>query len=171
MKMLTLITRQLLVLMLAVGVFSSFAQADDALRDMQGNITTLEQQKEDGKWTVVMIWASNCHVCNAESSQYSEFHTAHADKDAKIIGMSLDGEEGKAAAEEFIERNGVIFPNLIGDIPTVATWYQMQTGEAFRGTPTFVVFGPDGEIRAAQPGAVAPTVVEKFMAEEKKVDA
>jgi peroxiredoxin len=166
MKTLNIATRRLLVLMLALGVLSSFAQADDALRDMQGNITSLEQQKEDGKWTVVMIWASNCHVCNAESGQYSEFHTAHADKDAKIIGMSIDGEEGKVAAEDFIERNGVIFPNLIGDVQTVATWYQMQTGEAFRATPTFVVFGPDGEIRAAQPGAVPPSVVEKFMSEE-----
>ena len=157
------IPHQLLAMILTFGLLSSAVFADDALRDMQGNITSLEQQKEADKWTVVMIWASDCHVCNQEANQYSAFHTEHADKDAKIIGVSIDGQEGKADADEFIKRNEVIFPNLIGDIRTVADWYQGLTGEAFRGTPTFVVFGPDGEIQAAQPGAVPPSVIEKFM--------
>lgn len=164
MQIYVIVTRYLLAVLFTFGLLSASAQAEDTFRDMQGNITTLEQQQEPGKWTVVMIWASDCHVCNEEAGQYSDFHTAHAQKDAKIIGLSLDGQQGKGKAEAFIERNGVIYPNLLGDVRAVADWYQMQTGEAFRGTPTFVVFGPTGELQAAQPGAVAPSVIEKFMA-------
>jgi thiol-disulfide isomerase/thioredoxin len=161
--------RRALAISLAIGLFSSFAQADSVLRDMRGNITTFDAQQTPGQWTVVMIWASYCPVCNQESEQYSAFHarhagTKHAGHDAKIVGMSIDGWGGKDDARAFIKRNRVIFPSLIGDMDTVARWYQMQTGEPFRATPTFMVFGPDGELRATQPGAVPPSIIEKFMA-------
>jgi alkyl hydroperoxide reductase subunit AhpC len=156
--------RKALGLFLAVGLVSSFAQADSTFRDMRGNITTFDAQQSPGQWTVVMIWASDCHVCNQESGQYSKFHTQHADRDANMIGISIDGQQGKKAAEAFIARNRVIFPNLIADVQFISRWYQMQTGESFRATPTFVVFDPQGEVRAAQPGAVPPKIIEDFIA-------
>ncbi len=157
--------RYLLLVVLIMGLFTPISRAGGVFQDMQGNAATVEQQKEPGKWTVVMIWASSCHVCNEEAGQYSAFHTEHKNKDAKIIGLSIDGQAGKADAEAFIERNEVIYPNLIGDVHAVAEWYLVQTGEAFRATPTFVVFGPDGEVQAAQAGAVAPSKVEEFIAQ------
>jgi peroxiredoxin len=157
--------RRVLALFLAIGLFSSFAQADSVLRDMRGNITTFDAQQVPGQWTVVMIWASDCHVCNQESNQYSKFYTQHAGRDANMIGISIDGQRGKKDAEAFISRNEVIFPNLIGDVQTVSRWYQVETGESFRATPTFVLFDPNGKVRAAQPGAVPPAIIEQFIAE------
>ena len=110
-----------------------------------------------------MIWASDCHVCNEESGQYSGFHQAHAGSDAGVLGISIDGKERIPDARAFVSRNGIRYPNLIGDVQTVAQWYLDQTGEAFRATPTFVLFGPEGEVRAAQAGAVPPSVVEAFI--------
>lgn len=158
-----MILHRALAILLAIGLISSFAQADSVLRDMRGNITTFDAQQSPGQWTVVMIWASDCHVCNKESGQYSKFHTEHADNDAKIIGISIDGQRGKTEAEAFISRNGVIFPNLIGDVQTVSRWYQMETGESFRATPTFVLFDSTGNVRAAQSGAVPPAIIEQFI--------
>jgi peroxiredoxin len=157
--------RGALALFLAIGLSSSFANADSVLRDMRGNITTFEAQQTPGQWTVVMIWASDCHVCNQESSQYSKFYTQHAGRDANMIGISIDGQRGKKAAEAFISRNKVKFPSLIGDVKTVSRWYQAQTGESFRATPTFVLFDPNGKVRAAQPGAVPSAIIEQFIAE------
>lgn len=156
--------RRALILFLAIGLVSSFAQADSVLRDMRGNITTFDAQQIPGQWTVVMIWASDCHVCNQESNQYSKFYTQHAGRDANMIGISIDGQRGKEDAEAFISRNEVIFPNLIGDVQTVSRWYQAETGESFRATPTFVLFDPNGKVRAAQPGAVPPAIIEQFIA-------
>jgi len=156
--------RRALTLFLVIGLYSPFAHADSVLRDMRGNITTFDTQQTPGQWTVVMIWASDCHVCNQESGQYSKFHTQHAGRDANIIGISIDGQRGKKDAEAFISRNEVIFPNLIGDVQTVSRWYQAETGESFRATPTFVLFDQNGKVRAAQPGAVPPTIIEQFIA-------
>jgi thiol-disulfide isomerase/thioredoxin len=156
--------RRSLLAFLVTGLISLPVYADSVLRDMRGNITTFDEHKTPGEWTVVMIWASDCHVCNQEAGQYSTFQSAHAGNDANILGISIDGRQGKADAEAFIKRNGVIFPSLIGDVETVARWYQLKTGESFRATPTFVLFDPQGEVRAAQPGAVPTDVIEKFIA-------
>ncbi len=160
----TRILHRAMALLLTMGLFSGLAQADAAFRDMQGNITTLEAQQTPGEWTVVMIWASDCHICNQEVGEYSQFHLKYADKNANIVGISIDGSQGLADAKSFIQRNEVLFPSLIADVETVARWYQMRTGESFRATPTFVLIDGDGEVRAAQPGAVPTQIVEDFIA-------
>ena len=50
--------RKALGLFLAVGLVTSFVQADSAFRDMRGNLATFDAQQSPGQWTVVMIWAS-----------------------------------------------------------------------------------------------------------------
>lgn len=156
--------RQFIALILMMGLFSGLAQADFAFRDLQGNIATLESQQIPGEWTVVMIWASGCHICNQEVGEYSKFHLKHAGEKANIVGISIDGNQGLAEANKFVQRNEVLFPSLIADVETVARWYEMRTGESFRATPTFVLIDGDGEVRAAQPGAVPIQIVEDFIA-------
>ena len=74
------------------------------LFDFQGRSRTLSEFTGQGKWTIVMFWASDCRVCNAEAQEYVLFHDRHHDKDAAILGISLDGRAGKAGALDFIER-------------------------------------------------------------------
>ncbi len=126
-----------------------------------GELTSLQDYMEPGKWTVVMIWSDSCHVCNQEAPKYSAFHSRHAAKDAKIIGVSLDGSQ--KTARSFVDRHDLNYPNLVGDVRDVATLYQSESGEAFRATPTFMVFDPEGTLQAAQAGGVPPDVVEKFI--------
>ncbi len=139
----------------------AFADTGQVLKVVGGGASSLQQHMEKGKWTVVMIWANDCHVCNQEAGKYSAFHTAHAKKDAKIIGISLDGSE--EIAKSFVDRHNLNYPNLVGDVEQVASLYQSETGEAFRATPTFMLYDPNGELKAAQPGGVPPEVIEKFI--------
>ena len=111
-----------------------------------------------------MIWASDCHVCNQEAKGYVKFNKAHKDKDAFILGISMDGRERKAEAVAFIKRHGVDFTNLIDEPENVTALYGTLTGQPFVGTPTFLVFSPAGELLAAQAGAVPTDVIESFIA-------
>jgi len=43
-------------------------------------------------------------------------------------------------------------------------YYGMLTGASFRGTPTILIYDPDGELRAAQAGAVPVDVIEAYIA-------
>lgn len=158
------VLRRFMFLVVSLGLLSSAAWAGSAFRDMAGNITTLENQQTPGKWTVVMIWASDCAICNKEVGAYSKFYLEHIDNDAKMVGISIDGREGRQDAKDFVERNSVVFPSLIAEVDTVARWYQMQTGSPFLATPSFVLIDGEGEVRAAQVGAVPTDIIENFIA-------
>ena len=120
---------------------------------------SVDRYKADGKWLVVMIWASDCPICNQEIDSYKEFHEAHKGNDARVLGISLDGESGKQAARDFMQRHAVNFPSLIGEPLEVAAMYSEQTGLSFRGTPTFLVYNPKGELSAQQVGAVPTELI------------
>ena len=42
-------------------------------------------------------------------------------------------------------------------------WMQQNLGESLIGTPTFILFDPEGKLVAAQPGIVAISSLEKFI--------
>jgi peroxiredoxin len=136
------------------------------LKGFDDSIHTLGEYTGQGKWTVVMMWASDCQVCNAEAKQYVKFHEAHKNKDARILGVSLDGQSKKAEARKFIERHGVTFPNLIDEPEKVANLYSGLTGQPWIGTPTFLVYSPTGELLATQVGAVSTEIIESFIEKE-----
>ncbi|MEJ2345988.1 MAG: TlpA disulfide reductase family protein [Gammaproteobacteria bacterium] len=134
-----------------------------ALRDFDGKVRTLDEYAGKGKWLVVMIWASDCGVCNAEVHNYVDFQTFHGDGDATVIGISMDGMANKRAAEAFIKRHAVNFPNLIGAPQDVAALYTRLTGKPFVGTPSFLLYSPAGQLKAGQAGAVPTDVIEDFI--------
>ena len=136
------------------------------LKGFDGSLHTLNEYTGKGKWTVVMIWASDCHACNAEAKQYVKFHNEHKDKDATILGISLDGEMKKSEANAFIERHGVTFPNLIEEPEKIENLYASISGQRWVGTPSFLVYSPKGELLAAQIGAVPTSIIESFIESE-----
>lgn len=147
-------------------LFAGSAYGMSILKDFNGTFHSLDEYTGKGKWAIVMIWASDCGVCNAEAKNYVKFNKAHKDKDAYILGISMDGDERQLDAEAFIERHGVDFHNLIGEPDTVAGMYSSLTGRPWVGTPTFLLFNPAGELRAAQVGAVPPHLIESYIAKE-----
>lgn len=149
----------LLVCLLPTGAIAE----DTILEDFSGNPAKIEDYTGQGKWLAVMYWASDCHVCNVEAHQYAAFHHRHKDSDATVLGVSLDGKAGKAAAEQFIRRHQLEFPNLIGESDLVSLQYTFTTGDTRFGTPSFLLYDPQGELKAAQLGAVPVEKIEAFI--------
>jgi peroxiredoxin len=142
----------------------SQVQAAGQLYDFSGKASSIDDFTGKGKWTIVMMWASDCHVCNAEAHAYNDFHEWHKDKGAVVLGISLDGKDKKPDAERFIEEHSLSFRNLIGEGETVASIYSGLTGQPWIGTPTFLIYAPDGKLMAQQVGAVPTDLIENFMA-------
>lgn len=135
-------------------------------QDFSGKTVSFESKLVKGKWTVVMIWASDCSVCNREAHQYVDFHTFHSEKDASVVGISIDGEEKLKEAKGFIKKHHIEFPNLIAEFETVARLYYELTGDNFGGTPTILLYSPEGELKAAQAGAVPAEIIEEFISKQ-----
>ena len=117
----------------------------------------------NNRWLIVKLWASDCAVCNRSASAYVDFHNFHKDTDASMLGITLDGGD-QGAAHSYMESHAISFPNLITDYQTGSQWYESLTGEPFRGTPSFLVFDPQGKLRAKQAGAVPVELIEQFIA-------
>lgn len=152
--------------MLLLMSFCLPVMANGELTAFSGKKQGIEQHLEKGKWLVVMIWASDCHVCNKEAHSYDAFHKKHKSKDAKIVGLSIDGKIKKREAQKFIERHKVSFPNMLGEPKEVMNLYFDLTGDTTFGTPSFLVYGPKGNLIAGQVGAVPPALIETFIKEE-----
>jgi len=161
----------LITLVISTFIATAYAEDDIAFTDFSGRTQTIESYTGNGKWLVVMVWAHDCHVCNREAEGYAQFHEAHKDEDAAVLGVSMDGEAGKAKAEDFVARHDLSFPNLIGEPHGVMLKYMMLTESQFRGTPSVLIFAPDGSLQAAQAGAVPIASIEAFIARTAKAPA
>lgn len=160
--------RRILSLFLGVLLVSSAAQvwSDDLLRNLGKGDDSLEEFTGKGKWVIVKFWASDCHICNQEAHQYVDFHEFHKDKDAVMLGVSLDG-RNREAAQEFIRRHQVSYPNLINELSNGTQLYSNLSGQSWIGTPSFLVFDPSGVLRAQQAGAVPAELIERFIEKNK----
>jgi len=125
---------------------------------------TIDNHSEPGKWLIVMIWASDCEICKHEAGSYQQFHDRHREVDARVLGITLDGSARKDDALAFVDQHKLKFDNLIGEPEVVMGYFQLLTGSRWVGTPTFLVFGPDGELMAKQAGAVPTDLIEQFIA-------
>lgn len=94
---------------------------------------------------------------------YEQFHRDPENHNAMMLGITLDGEDREQQAEHFISRYELAFDNLLGEPEVVSAYYQVVTGSRWIGTPSFLIFDPQGELRAKQAGAVEVDIVEQFI--------
>ncbi len=140
----------------------------NTLLDFSDKPVQFEDYIKSKQWTVVMFWASDCHVCNLEANQFVKLHTEHSNKNIRVLGVSVDGKRKKADAQEFINVHNINFPNLIGELDDITSLYNQYTGETWIGTPTFMVFSPEGKVMAQRPGMLPPELIVSFVESQTK---
>ena len=92
---------------LAFGNVQAASKEKSVLTHFDGKNAAISDYSGKGKWLVVMLWASDCQVCNREASNYQAFDDKHNMKDAHILGVSLDGNEKLKDAEAFVKRHSI----------------------------------------------------------------
>lgn len=137
------------------------------VQDIQGEFHNLSDYAIKDKWLVVIIWQSDCHVCNAESETYINWYEKNISGDRTLIGISTDGWEHKDAAQAFIDRNKVSYPNALISYNALNKYYLRYTGNPFTGTPTFLIYSPDGVLKIAQMGAVPTQLIDDYINKNK----
>lgn len=154
-------------LLAIVIILLSFPNAVGAVEfsEFDGSNGALDAYTGKGKWVVLKIWAHDCSVCNQEAHEYVAFHGKHKDKDAVMLGLSMDGKKNYKKAQQFMRRHKISYTTLLGEPEMVASYYQNKTGSPWIGTPTFMVFNPSGKLVAETAGAVPTALIEQFIAE------
>lgn len=152
---------------LILALCSGFALAkapDMDLRTLDGRRSSLDEYVGKGKWTLVMFWATDCGICKREMPVLSAFHDKHKGTKATVLGVAIDGMDKVDAIRASMRLHQASFPTLVGELGVVGINFELAAGEPLRGTPTFLMFNPSGELVGVNPGPVRPEAVEAFMA-------
>lgn len=149
--------KYLVVVALWLPLFA-LAAPDLVLQGLDGKNRAVSEFIGHGKWTVVAIWSTDCPICRRDMPEMAFFHDAHRDKDAIVVGVSIDGGARKSEIATFVEDHGLDFVNLIG------TPMQMAAlGGSFRGTPTYYIYSPSGNLVTRQVGPMTQEAAEEII--------
>ena len=81
------------VLLLTLGPVAQVVAGSPLLQNLETDaFETLDDHGSDDKWLVVMIWAHDCEICEREVGDYQQFHLSHMQDDARVVGITIDGE-------------------------------------------------------------------------------
>lgn len=163
-KYIQLVLPVILSLFLALGVVGPVSASLELQSVEDGAEVDLKSLIGNGKWTLVMLWAVDCHICHEQKPEISRFHNEHKDIDAHVVGISLDGVSNVDRVTDYIAKNDVSFPNYVGNVAIIASNYFAMTEESFRGTPTYLLFNPEGELLGNNPGPLRVKAIEEFIA-------
>ena len=134
------------------------------VQTLDGQRGSLAEFLSHDKWTVVMVWTTYCEVCRQQYPTISAFHRQHRDKDAVVLGIALDGYDQDAKIKAYQATHAHSFPSVMASVDDFTDKYARATGEAFTGTPTYLLFNAKGDLRAFLDGPVTAAALEKFIA-------
>ncbi len=130
---------------------------------LDGAPASFDAFRGQGRWLVVKIWASDCHVCNETAHEMVALSVNHR-RDMQVLGIAVDGHDNRPGVLSFIERHALNYPTLLDDGHGAARVYRRDVMQDWRGwTPTYLVYTPQGELVAQNIGAVAESDVVRFV--------
>jgi len=131
------------------------------LHDLDGRERNVNEFIGHAKWTIVVVWAHDCSICVREIGEMASLHAARKDKDAMVLGITLDGAKHLKEARLFVKRHKLPFMSLITE-PSQEVMIKFGAGE-FVGTPTYYIYNPQGEIVGQNIGPLTRAEVEEFI--------
>ncbi|MCC6709318.1 MAG: TlpA family protein disulfide reductase [Gammaproteobacteria bacterium] len=133
------------------------------VQSLDGRRAGLGEFLAKDKWTLVMVWTTYCGACLKQYPLISEFHNKHKDKDAAVLGVSLDGFGESEKVKTYQGAHQQNFPSVLADPDDFIAKYQRTTGEKFTGTPTYLLYDAKGSLRAYIDGLVSTADIEGYI--------
>lgn len=159
-----MITRHFVALLCAALLLPCSASAGGVeVQTLEGRHAGLGEFLAKDKWTLVMVWTTYCGACRKQYPLISEFHSKHKDKDAAVLGVSLDGYDQGEKIKAYQTSHAQNFPSVMADSQEFIDRYQRTTGEKFTGTPTYLIYDANGSLRAFIDGLVSIADLEDYI--------
>ncbi|MCG6872759.1 MAG: TlpA family protein disulfide reductase [Gammaproteobacteria bacterium] len=130
---------------------------------LDGGSRSLDEFLGGGRWAVVAIWASDCTTCNLSIREMVDFQSSHGGDKADVVSISIDGQSGREQAAAFRDRHQVNFPVLLADTASVRSLMSSLGAGEFHGTPTYLIFNPQGQLAGQGSGYTSQGQLEYFI--------
>jgi peroxiredoxin len=123
-----------------------------------------------GKWTVLEIWSYDCPACRKTMHHLSDFYAIAEDYNARVIGVSLDGEQKRKDAQAFVKNQALEFTNLLANVQEVEQFIHQYAPQAPLGTPTVMLFSPEAEFAGIIVGPVTMNELSNYFDKQKEAE-
>jgi thiol-disulfide isomerase/thioredoxin len=116
------------------------------MEGVDGEQHSLHEYIGKGQWVVVNVWATACPYCQRELVGLSNFHDRHFEKDAMVLGLTLD-----LATFEIPDKDHVknFASTYLIDYPLLLVSGEMAskvTGKTVHTVPMTFFYNPKGEM-------------------------
>ena len=144
------------VLFLITVLFSS---STFAMTDIRGKTADLTEYIGKGQWLIVEAWHSECGVCMSNMPKMVQSIGTYPN--AKVIGVSLDGNKNKA--KTVIDKFRINFPTFVSNISEFDKYIRKISNKKLKGAPTYLIFTPQGKLAAMQSGNITPEEIRSYI--------
>lgn len=149
---------------------NAYASLDISLKSIDDSQHKLSEYIGKGKWVVLNIWGTRCPPCREEMPELVNFHDAHKDSDAIVLGIAIDfpsyGYAKQLEVVSFADDYLIDFPILLSDSSITQ---KIGLGR-LEGLPTTYLFNPGGEVVGMQVGGITSKILEDFIKKQTAVN-
>jgi len=135
------------------------------IKTLEGKVSSFKDQLKNDKWNIVFVWTTYCNHCANQYPFLSELHIDHSDTLA-VIGICLDDESSLETIKATQTDQNHRFPSVIAKSSTFSKAYEINTGEPFTGTPTYVLYNGH-DFKAFLDGPTKKNTILRFIAKSK----
>lgn len=113
----------------------------------QGNIDAIVQSElEEGRWELVVFWATYCPVCKRDFDNLAKFIKENPEVPLSIVGVVVDGDEEREKAIMQINKRELNYTHVISDFQHSNKLYKAVTDSELIGVPAQLLFNKSNEL-------------------------
>lgn len=154
--------------LLLLATISLPAAAID-LVSLDGKQESVQSVQINNMWTLVMLWSLDCVACEEQKPMIDSFHRDHRNSNAQVVVVATDGDSYKQQVTKFLSKSNYSFDNYLAKTNVFASQYSQETRDVFKGTPTYLLYGPDGALAGVHAGILQRAQLEKIVGPAEKL--
>jgi thiol-disulfide isomerase/thioredoxin len=164
--------KQIVLVLFALFIITSCSDGTETsevtFKGLDGQDHSFSEYIGQGKWTIVNVWSTSCPYCRMEMPDLQDFHDAHKDKDATVLGIAIDfpgfGYPDPQSVKDYTLDYFIDFPSLLADADQASE----LIGEEITMLPITFFYNPDGEMVGRWEGTITWQEIENVINNPRK---
>ena len=125
----------------------------------------VESELQEGRWELVMFWATYCPVCKKDFVKIGKFIEENPEIPLTIVGVVVDGVDETEKAETQINKRNLNYTHLITDYDHSNAFFTQIAESELIGVPSYLLYSPKNEMVGYNHNAIDIEALELFLDE------